>query len=75
MSRPQLTNVNGPWAIADFRTGPVRLWRVEPEHFAIQLSQDDNGMIRLIYLTFNAKHPTSEKAMREILDHAANDGN
>ena len=65
----------GPWATANFQTGPVRLWRVEPEHFAIGLSQDDNGMIRLIYLTFDAKHPTSERAMKEILDHAAKHGN
>lgn len=63
------------WANANFRTGPVRLWRVEPEHFAIQLSQDDNGMIRLIYLTFDAKHPTSERALKEILDHAAKNEN
>jgi len=65
----------GSWALADFRTGPARLWRVEPEHLAIQLSQTDSGMVRLIYLTFDAKHPTSERAMKKILDHMAKDGN
>jgi hypothetical protein len=65
----------GQWALPNFRTGPARLWRVEPEHLAIQLSQPDSGMVRLIYLTFDAKHPTSEKAMEKILDHMAKDGN
>jgi hypothetical protein len=65
----------GQWALANFRTGPARLWRVEPEHLAIQLSQPESGMVRLIYLTFDAKHPTSEKAMEAILDRMAKDGN
>ena len=65
----------GPWAMAHFRTGPARLWRVESEHFAIQLSKPDSGMVRLIYLTFDAKHPTSERATKEILDRMAKDGN
>jgi hypothetical protein len=51
----------GKWAMADFRTGPVRLWRVEPEKFAINVSQAGSGMVQLIYLTFGAKHPMSDQ--------------
>lgn len=61
----------GQWAKADFRTGPVRIWRVEPEGFVIQLSESDAGMVRLIYLTFNSKHPTSEKVTEKLLDQMA----
>ena len=63
------------WAVANFRKGPVRLWRVGPEHIVIQLSQADTGMVKLIYLTIGAKHPTSEKAMERILDQMSKDGN
>ena len=65
----------GLWARAEFRTGPVRIWRVEPEGFVIQLARSDAGMVQLIYLTFAAKHPTSEKAREEILDRMAKGGN
>jgi hypothetical protein len=63
------------WAMVDFRTGPLRLWRIEPERFVIQLSQTDTGMVRLIYLTFDPKHPTSDKALGKILDRIAKGGN
>lgn len=53
----------GQWALADFRTGPVRLWRVEPpEKFVIQMSAAASGMVQVIYLTYGAKHPTSDEA-------------
>lgn len=52
----------GKWAEARFRTGPVRIWRVEPEKFVIQLGVTDGGMIQLIYLIFDAKHPMSDRA-------------
>jgi hypothetical protein len=57
----------GKWAMANFRTGPVRLWRVESEKFAIQLAVNDNGMAQLIYIQFAAKHPTSDRAAARIL--------
>lgn len=42
----------GKWALATNATSPVKLWRVEPEKFAIQLGTEDNGMKHVIYLTF-----------------------
>jgi hypothetical protein len=57
----------GKWAKANFRTGPVRLWRVESERFSIQLSTNGNGMVQLIYLTFDARHPTSDHASARVL--------
>jgi hypothetical protein len=53
----------GQWAMADFRTGPVRLWRVEPpQKFVIQLGTAGSGMVQLIYLTYDPKHPASDRA-------------
>ena len=58
----------GKWAMADFRTGPVRLWRVEPpEKFVINLSVNDDGMAQLIYLSYGAKHPTSDQGSARVL--------
>jgi len=52
----------GQWAMADFRTGPVRIWRVEPpQKFVIQLGRSGGGMAQLIYLTYGAKHPMSDE--------------
>jgi hypothetical protein len=45
------------WALPDFKTGPLNLWRVEPEKFVINLTRFDDGTIQLIYLTLDAKHP------------------
>jgi hypothetical protein len=53
---------------------PVSLWRVEPEKLAISLSTNEYGMVQLIYLSFDAKHPTSEKATERFLDRLAKDG-
>jgi hypothetical protein len=50
------------------------LWRVEPEQLAIGVSTNEYGMVQLIYLTFDAKHPTSEKATQRLLDRMAKDG-
>ncbi len=47
----------GKWALPDFKTGPLNLWRVEPEKFVINLTRFDDGTIQLIYLTLDAKHP------------------
>jgi hypothetical protein len=56
------------WALADFRKGPVRLWRVDPpEKFAIQLATNGDGMVQLIYLSYGAKHPTSDQAAARAL--------
>ncbi len=49
----------GQWALKEFKSGPINLWRVEPERLAINLSTNDNGMISVIYLAFGAKHPVS----------------
>ena len=54
---------------------PVNLWRVEPESLAISLSKNDYGMVQLIYLSFDARHPTSEKATKLFLDRMEKDGN
>lgn len=54
---------------------PVNMWRVEPEKLAISLSTNEYGMVQLIYLTFDAKHPTSEKALKKFLDKWQKDGN
>jgi len=52
----------GKWAEADFRTGAVRIWRVEPpQKFVIQLGRSGGGMAQLIYLTYGAKHPMSDE--------------
>ena len=53
---------------------PVDLWRVEPEKLAISITTNEYGMVRLIYLTFGAKHPTSEKALEKILARMAKGG-
>lgn len=47
---------------------PVNLWRVEPEKLAISLSTNEYGMVQLIYLSFDARHPTSERATKQFLD-------
>ena len=61
----------GQWAKAEFRTGPMRIWRIEPERFIISLSKTDAGMVQLIYLTFDPKHPTSEKVLEKMMDRMA----
>ncbi len=54
----------GQWAMADFRSGPVRLWRVEPPRkFVINLTVAASGMVQLVYLTYDPKHPASEQAI------------
>src|SRR5215469_17080174 len=53
----------------------VSLWRVEPEKLTISLSTNEYGMVQLIYLSFDAKHPTSEKATELFLPRMAKDGN
>ena len=48
----------GKWAMPQFTTGPLNIWRVEPEKFVIQLFTNEEGKSQLIYLIFGAKHPT-----------------
>jgi hypothetical protein len=58
----------GKWALADFHTGPVRLWRVEPPaKFVVSLTTNSDGMVQLIYLSYNAKHPTSDQGAARVL--------
>lgn len=54
---------------------PVDMWRVEPEKLAVSLSTNEYGMVQLIYLTFDAKHPTSEKALKKFMEKWQKDGN
>jgi hypothetical protein len=49
----------GKWSMQEFKSGPMMIWRVVLEKFAINLSTNENGMIMVIYLTFGAKHPAS----------------
>jgi hypothetical protein len=65
----------GKWAVANFRTGPVRGWRVEPpEKFVIQLSTNADGMAQLIYLSYGAKHPTSDQGAARVLRECEEQG-
>jgi hypothetical protein len=58
----------GSWALENFRTGPVRLWRVESEKLAIQLAVNDDKMVQLIYISLvDARHPTSDHVAARIL--------
>jgi hypothetical protein len=54
---PSINERYGEWGLPEFKNGPLRLWRVESEEFAIQLFTRDDGMISLFYLIFGAKHP------------------
>jgi hypothetical protein len=42
----------GKWAQSGNADLPVKLWRVEPEKFAIQLSASGDGAKSVIYLAF-----------------------
>jgi hypothetical protein len=69
----------GKWALTGFRTGPVRLWRIDPPHkFVINLSTNSDGMVQLIYLSYDPKHPTSDqgsaRALRECKEHDNSNG-
>jgi hypothetical protein len=50
-------------------------WRVESEQIAIGLSTNEYGMVQLIYLSFDPKHPTSERVRKQILDPMVKDEN
>jgi hypothetical protein len=65
----------GKFAFGSNGKTPVSLWRVEPEKLTISLSTNEYGMVQLIYLSFDAKHPTSEKATERFLDRMTKDGN
>lgn len=59
----------GNWAMKGFENLPVRLWRVESEHFSIQLSEADKkderahtadaGTKQVIYLAFGGRSACS----------------
>ena len=42
----------GKWAFSTNGNSPVKLWRVEPEKFAIALAPEDDGTKHVIYLAF-----------------------
>lgn len=50
----------GRWAYGD-TTGPLRLWKVEPEKFVIQLSSHKSGPL-LIYVPIAAKPVTRQRS-------------
>lgn len=50
------------------RTVPVKLWRIESEKFAIQLCVNDDGMVQLIYLIFDARHPLSDPVREKFME-------
>lgn len=47
---------------ASFSNDKHGVWRVEPEHFVISVTTVASGMVQVVYLMFDAKHPTSEQA-------------
>jgi hypothetical protein len=47
-----IDNHYSKWTSASNSTSPVKLWRVVPDKFAIQLSAADDGMKRIAYLPF-----------------------
>lgn len=73
--RAAVNECYGKFAFDSNSKTPVDLWRVEPEKLTISLSTNEYGMVQLIYLSFDAKHPTSEKATQRFLDRVAKDGN
>jgi hypothetical protein len=70
----------GKWAVAEFKSplSHLRGWRVEPEKFVIQLAANRDGMVQLIYLEYDAKHPTSDqgaaRTLRECQEHDNSNG-
>lgn len=64
----------GKWAWAANVKMDGGSWRVEPENFVIGLSTNDTGMVQVIYLSFDPKHPTSERVRKQILDRMAKAG-
>jgi hypothetical protein len=55
--RAALDERYGKWT-ASFSNDKMRSYRVEPEKFVISLSYADSGMIQVIYLMFDPKHPS-----------------
>lgn len=58
----------GQWAVPYFRRGPMRIWRIEPEKFVISMSTNDDGMVQVIYLAFDPKHPVSDPVRKKLLE-------
>ena len=58
----------GKWVFAPGSSDQIRLWRVEPEKFVMQLCVNDDGMVQLIYLVFDARHPVSDPVRKKFLD-------
>ena len=62
----------GKWAVEEFANSPIKLWRVEPEKLAIQLSvadqkaqrihTADEGSKQVIYMAFGGKSACSVPA-------------
>jgi hypothetical protein len=49
-----LDDLYAPWAW-EKNDGPVKLWRVEPERLAVQLTTGEGGTTRLVYLAFRER--------------------
>jgi hypothetical protein len=58
----------GQWEKSQFRKGPMRIWRIEPEKFVISLSTNNEGMVQMIYLAFDPKHPLSDPVRKKFVD-------
>jgi hypothetical protein len=56
------------WAFAAGSSEQIRLWRVESEKFVVQLCRNDDGMVQLIYLIFDVRHPLSEPVRKKLLE-------
>lgn len=46
----------------------MRIWRIEPEKFVISMSTNDDGMVQVIYLAFDPKHPVSDPVRKKLLE-------
>lgn len=58
----------GKWAFPAGSSDRLQLWRIEPEKFVINLSVNDDGMVQVIYLIFDPKHPLSDPVRKKFLD-------
>lgn len=47
----------GKWAFLDLKSTGAKVWRIESEKFIISATPMKNGMVQVIYLVFDAKHP------------------
>jgi hypothetical protein len=61
----------GKWALATSNTNShMRLWRVEPEKFAISLFDDDDGTKTLFYFAFRRNGQVYQDMMNAIIQNS-----